>query len=319
MIELVKFLAKKQLKVALSAVIEMTIVISFAPNNLASGQEREVEVLELSFGSFVKQSALDADIETSVYVSTKETSVAVWDDHTQLHKRAGDVIQLEKTRDMIPPLKESREMPMSNASVFEWMQFCNQLSRGLGFEEKYKISFNPRERKIENWKESFYIAEATNTKNCVRLMSPTEWQEVVAREHDLKDLEEYNGANFLGPIDIREIGYQRTSTSDVFVRKAPVSSLKKTARGFYNLLGNVSEYCLDVDAETGEILKGYAMGGSYWDTVDEVRSNVKKDILIQYWIPPAIEGARLCLELSDSIATDISKNGTSVKTVGVTQ
>jgi formylglycine-generating enzyme required for sulfatase activity len=154
--------------------------------------------------------------------------------------------------------------PVENVSWGNAVMFCNRLSDMFNLERYYRFT-DGEDNIIDTIDPNFYYEIEVNEKS-KGFRLPTEWEWEYAAKAGTQLL--YSGSNNVG--DVGKITY----------KTYPIKQKKPNAWGFYDMSGNVSEWCEDVyDPEDGNGNSSYAhrvtRGGSFDDTLSVLRTTYR--------------------------------------------
>jgi len=143
------------------------------------------------------------------------------------------------------------KLPAKRVSWYDAVEYCNFLSAMNGLEPVYEINKNPEyPNDYTDFDTLKWEVSANWNANGYRLPTEAEW-EYAARERG-KPVRFGNGQNTIRPSEVNfnsillhkefysEIGDYRAKTM-------PVNSFQPNALGLYNMSGNISEWCWDLN------------------------------------------------------------------------
>ena len=155
--------------------------------------------------------------------------------------------------------------PVENVSWYDALIFCNKLSDIFELEHYYTIG-KAREKDVRGKKEKHYSVKTNENSKGFRL--PTEWEWEYATKAGTQL--EYSGSD-----NVDEVGWYKDNSKSTTNR---VKGKKPNAWGFYDMSGNVWEWCENTwDSEDRDIsaLRVYR-GGSWTDVAPSLRSTSRR-------------------------------------------
>ena len=165
------------------------------------------------------------------------------------------------------------EKPVTCVYLYEAIMFCNKLSEQCGLTPVYSIN---GKKKTDKWgydnknPEKFYKAIKIDTNaDGFRLPTVAEWHYAAKGGQDYI----YSGSN-----NLDEVGwYGKNSKWSIH----KVAQKKPNGYGLYDMSGNVSEWCWDVNPRNGN--NRYHCGGSCYDYDDDCKVSYTRNIYGRSW------------------------------------
>lgn len=148
--------------------------------------------------------------------------------------------------------------PMTNISFIDAIKFCNALSEKQGLEKCYTLEFDI----IDSWSGKMEILRVLDwdfKKNGYRLPTYNEW--VYAAKANTKN-------RWLGTNDVDQIGDYVWYASNSSDKKHNVATKKPNEWGFYDMGGNIYEWCT-MDENVFDRKSGFGLVGFPY-TIDQV-------------------------------------------------
>ncbi|WP_276780419.1 SUMF1/EgtB/PvdO family nonheme iron enzyme [Treponema succinifaciens] len=134
-----------------------------------------------------------------------------------------------------PSVFKGENNPVENVSWYDAVEFCNLLSKKIGYEPVYTINGSS-----VTWNENA---------NGFRLSTVEEWQYAARGGQNYR----YSGSD-----NLDEVGWYEDNSG---VKTHPVAQKKPNGYGLYDMSGNVCEWCWDSLGGNGH----YTCGGSWYD------------------------------------------------------
>ncbi len=181
---------------------------------------------------------------------------------------------------------DNPKKPMEKVSSYDALIFCNKLSDMFKLERYYRITKDGQIVDTIETKQENYVVETNGNSKGFRLPTEWEWEYAAKAGTDL----EYSGSN-----NANEVGwYDGNSKINGKETTQPVKQKKPNAWGFYDMSGNVWEWCENTYNSNDESILAYCIprGGSWGYSAWSLRSTYR------FSFPPSYRsidiGFRVC-------------------------
>ena len=170
-----------------------------------------------------------------------------------------------------PSYNKNSKNPVENVSWYDAIYFCNKLSQSKGKTPVYEVNGTAD---VNKWDYVPHTGKVlgkvtwNKTADGFRLPTEKEW-EYAARSG------EPDGYNFTyaGSNNLFAVGWYKENSKD---ETHPVAKKNGNGKGFYDMTGNVAEWCWDIDSSNTN--NRYIRGGSYNSGIGDFRSPNKCDL-----------------------------------------
>ncbi len=157
------------------------------------------------------------------------------------------------------PEFEHPEKPIHNVSFYDAIEFCNLLSNLQGLESCYKIDVQQTKQNQPNRIEKAKVS-CDFTKNGYRLPSDLEWKYAY-----LEMINEMNKDTNPHLYKLDDYAWHHGNSNQQIQQ---IATKKPSAMGFYDLIGNVSEWCYaPYDSSLLESYNNISRMGGSWHTI----------------------------------------------------
>jgi len=197
----------------------------------------------------------------NLYQTNRKIKHSFWLAQTEVTQELYEMINHlgNKTFNIKSQYEIHPKKPIHNVSFYDAIEFCNLLSNLEGLDACYKIKYFAQKEANKTTNPSILC---DFNKNGYRLPSYLEWNYVYHEmidgikkdtNHNSYKLEDYAwyNHNFIGQIQIQDVAIQAVATK------------KPSTRCFYDLIGNVSEWCWNEYTPIENGSYHYNVGGSW--------------------------------------------------------
>ena len=157
--------------------------------------------------------------------------------------------------------------PVEKVSWYDAVMFCNKMSDIFELEHYYTIG-NAQKIKKTNWERGgkHYPVETNKNSKGFRLPTEDEWEYAAKAGTQL----EYSGSN-----NVDEVGWHEKNSNN---KTNPVKGKKPNAWGFYDMSGNVEEWCEDNwNSDDAHISADRVARGGSWGNDTSVLCSAYRD------------------------------------------